>query len=210
MGPYLAATKNASSSSAAGGAVGGAAGGAGSPAGGAGSPAGGAAGDAAGGAYVSAGAGSPADGSEGSSHSQDAHGAFRNAVVQLALATQHALATMAQLPEFQPPVALTAPPATASAGSSASHSGGALSPAAVPPARAYRVEFWTLGGAGSAAAVPRAWQLHNVRWVTHWHEIPAAVQEWEATGGLWVRSQLHIEEYVCDTDGLHFMPVNRI
>jgi len=90
--------------------------------------------------------------------------------------------------------------------------GGAASPAGIlppQPERIYRVEFWVLGGSSSPAGVAREWQLFNVRWVAQWNSIPEMVQEWEEMGGIWVRSQLRIEEYVRTGDRF-YDPVNRM
>ena len=73
----------------------------------------------------------------------------------------------------------------------------------------FRVEFWVLGGTGSPAAVAREWQLFNVRWADRWGQIPALMHEWENLGGMWVRSQLRIEEYQRGESG-YFIPVNRL
>ena len=77
------------------------------------------------------------------------------------------------------------------------------------PSSAYKVEFWVLGGAGSLAGVPTEWQLFNRRWADRWDQIPALVHDWEKLGGMWVRSQLHIEEYELRMDG-NYRPVNRL
>ena len=73
----------------------------------------------------------------------------------------------------------------------------------------FRVEFWVLGGAGSPAGVAREWQLQGAGWSVGWDRIPALVHEWENLGGLWVRSQLRIEEYQRGESG-HFIPANRL
>ena len=84
----------------------------------------------------------------------------------------------------------------------------------------FRVEFWVLGSAaspaGSAGSISvrvrspaREWQRFDVGWAERWEHIPALVHEWENLAGLWVRSQLHIEEYQRDESG-HFIPVNRM
>ena len=73
----------------------------------------------------------------------------------------------------------------------------------------FRVEFWVLGGTGSPAAVAREWQLFNVRWADRWGQIPALMHEWENLGGMWVRSQLRIEEHERGESG-RFIPVLRL
>ena len=73
----------------------------------------------------------------------------------------------------------------------------------------YKVEFWTLGGANSRAQDAREWQLFSVRWADRWDQIPALVHEWEEMGGMWVQSQLRIEEHQRDFRGYH-SPVNRL
>ena len=97
-------------------------------------------------------------------------------------------------------------------------------PVSAPPAEmlqssspsVFRVEFWVLGSAaslagsaGSLAVVARGWQCFNVGWAEQWGQIPALVHEWENLGGLWVRSQLRIEEYQRGESG-HFIPTNRM
>ena len=76
---------------------------------------------------------------------------------------------------------------------------------ATPPK--YKVEFWTLGGANSRAQIAREWQLFNVRWADRWDQIPALVHDWERMGGMWIRSQLRIEEYECGENGV-YSPAN--
>ena len=100
--------------------------------------------------------------------------------------------SMAEQPTTQTTV--SAPPAEMLQGSSPS---------------VFRVDLWVLGGADSPAAVPREWQLFNVRWADRWDQIPALMHEWENMGGMWVRSQLRIEEYECGESG-YFIPVNRL
>ena len=77
------------------------------------------------------------------------------------------------------------------------------------PPSVYRVEFWVIGGQTSPAGIPREWQLFNVRWADRWDQIPTLVQDWEALGGMWLHSQLRIEEYTRDADG-RYSPANRL